>query len=263
MDTYWKRSGVHEIINSRYCSQNQNSAAVFLKPVTVARLFHNFILSPVYAMTSSRRLQRDPFVQLYTTYLDVRTKDQSQVKGTKKIVFRIYVHQENDRLYEVRFQISNDEELDFLYESTYDSQRFDKMKADQHLELDFSDFPNVVRQQIIALLREADVPGSERRYKVLWTEIPEIPEIDEEEDADDDGFLVIYERLEFSRPPIFSLRFTPCPIERSEAISQARYNEVTALLKALETEYRDAYRRVQRTAPNLLRGLKTDSDSAV
>jgi hypothetical protein len=220
------------------------------------------------------------YVQLYSTYLEVKTKDEARNKSRKTIVFRIYIQQTDDELTNVRFQISNDDQLEYLFEITYNKDTFATMKAHQHLELDFPDFPNVVRQQILAVLRETDVSEADRRYKVIFTDIDDRSPDDADDDYDDRNagpvaddapeeeeeeqrvtYFIVYEKLEFCRAQVFKFEFNPCKADRTAAISQARYDELTAKLKALETEYKDAYKRVQRTNPSVLKGFKTDLET--
>jgi phage-related protein len=226
------------------------------------------------------------YVQLYSADLQVKDKS-SQSDPLPNIVFRIYIHQENDELDSVRFQISKDNELDYLYEVTYDKAEFDGMKARQALDLEFEDFPNVVRQQIIEVRQtgetddfqrsSADSTGELKRrpFKVILTETdegePDEDELDEktggpalkqeEEDysAEEGGkYFIVYQKLEFCRAQIFKFQFTRATPERTAEISQARYNDLTAKLKAIETDYKDAYKRIQRTNPTILKGYKLD-----
>jgi hypothetical protein len=232
-------------------------------------------------MTKSGQAPTEPWAQLYSTDLSIKTKNAAGEKSTKRIVFRIYIRQASDELSEVRFQISNDDELEYLFEVMYNKSGFDTMKDRQHLDLEFADFPNVVRQQIIAVLREVDLSEADRRYKVIFTEIDDR----NPEDADDeyegpgaeeenvpDGapaadaeprvtYFIIYEKLEFCRAQVFKFGFNRCTPDDTKTISQSRYDELTTKLKALETEYKDAYKRVQRTNPAILKGFKTDQAS--
>jgi hypothetical protein len=209
----------------------------------------------------------DGHIQLYTTDLDVIIKEAPDAKSVRQIVFRIFIRQESDQLSSVRFQISSDDELDYLYEVTYTPATFEAMKARQRLDLDYADFPNVVRQQIIAVLRERALDRADQKLKVvLAAEDTAAPEdeydgAEEEEEAEAGRkFFVIYQRLDFCRVAIFKFEFEAVPAERAARVSQARYDDLAARLKALETEYKDVYKRVQRTAPAALAGFKADFD---
>jgi hypothetical protein len=221
-------------------------------------------------MTSSAEVQQG-YAQLYVTDLTVKVKDGTT--GTDvKIVFRIFIRQEDDLLTSVRFQISNDQELDFLYECTYDVDGFDGLKSRQGLELDFVDFPNVVRQQLATLVKQAEDRSDPQRFKAVFTsEDDKVSDEDdgyddraeeEEEDVNTGGsskkFFIIYQKLDFCRPQVFKFAFTKCALEKTSKISQARYDDLSNKLKALETEYKDIFKRIQRTNPKLLDTLPKD-----
>lgn len=207
------------------------------------------------------------FVPIYVTPLNLKLKNAQGEKELKEVVFKILVRQTDDILESVRFQIANDKELDFLYESTYDEQSFEAMKDRQHLEIDFSDFPNVVRQLVATIVKQDEANMEDGEYKASFKDRDE-PQSDEsgeeaspeEEDAGAGPgrkcFFIVYQRLEFCRVQIFKLVFTEAERERVQRISQARYDEVASKLKAVETEFKDIYKRIQRQAPKILADFK-------
>lgn len=206
------------------------------------------------------------FVPIYVTPLNLKLKNAADEKELKEVVFKILVRQTDDVLESVRFQIANDKELDFLYESTYDEESFNAMKDRQHLEIDFSDFPNVVRQLVATIVKQDEAQIEDGEYKASFKDKDE-PQSDEsgeeaneeEEAAGGQGrrcFFIVYQRLEFCRVQIFKLVFTEAERERVQRISQARYDEVASKLKAVETEYKDIYKRIQRQAPKILADFK-------
>jgi hypothetical protein len=212
------------------------------------------------------------YAQLFSTAVAVKVKEQER-REEVEVVFKILIKQEDDALQSVRFQISNDRELDFLFEVTYDEAGFSKLKQSQGLEIEFTDFPNVVRQQIVTLDKEAkkkkENPEELQRFKAVFTgeddkiaEEDDGYEPDEEEDVAGESpkknFLIVYQKLDFCRVQVFKFAFESCEITKASQISQARYDELSAKLKALETEYKDLLKRVQRTSPKLLDGLKLE-----
>jgi hypothetical protein len=208
------------------------------------------------------------YVQLLRTELRVKAKE-GDVHRYVEVVFKILLKQEEDTLQSVRFQLSNDQELDFLFEVTYDESGFSEVKRRQGLEVEFSDFPNVVHQQLVALVQQRK-DGSERpRFKAILTseddkawEEDDGYEADEEEEAGGEKkFLIIYQNLDFCRVQVFKFGFERCELRKTSRISQARYDELVAKLKSLETEYKDIFKRIQRTAPKLLEGLRTDGSA--
>jgi hypothetical protein len=162
-------------------------------------------------MASSGDVQ-EGYAQLYITTLTLKEKDGATGKDVD-IVFRIFIRQEEDLLTSVRFQISKDDELDFLYESTYDRDSFEELKSRQSLELDFVDFPNVVCQQLVRLVKPTNEPSEPQRFKAVFKS--EEDKGSEEDDGYDDRgeeeeedvetgesskkFFIIYQKLDFCR----------------------------------------------------------------
>jgi TATA-binding protein-associated factor Taf7 len=89
-------------------------------------------------------------------------------------------------------------------------------------------------------------------------------EEEEEEDVETEEsskkFFIIYQKLDFCRAQVFKFAFTKCDLQKTFKISQGRYDKISNKLKALETEYKDNLKPVQRTHPKLLDGLKEYED---
>jgi len=189
--------------------------------------------------------QSEGFARVYATTLSLKVD--GGVQST--VVFKILIRQQDDSLEAVRFQISKEDEIDYLYESSCNVSGFDTLRDEQRFEFEFGDFPNVIRQ-VLATVEKQD--GDDDRYKVVFRS----PEpVDEEEAAAGESdviVLTIWERLEFRKVPIVLLAFWKAEIERVKWISQSRYDEVAAELKAVETEYKDTCKRLQRQAPKVL-----------
>ena len=115
------------------------------------------------------------------------------------------------------------------------------------MDIEFNDFPNVVRQLVATIVRGEDFGAAESEYKASFKVHDDE---DEEEDKSDETkteeatkrFFIIYQKLEFCKVQICKLAFEECDIARVEKISQARYDEISAKLKAVETEFKDIYK---------------------
>jgi hypothetical protein len=98
---------------------------------------------------------------------------------------------------------------------------------------------------LAALVRQNDILLDAPRYKALFT-IDDVNsnhgEEEEEEEKGETNHFVIFDKQ----------------LERSNAVSQARYNEVLLKLKELETEYKNIYTRIQRQSPKLLSDYKQE-----
>lgn len=204
------------------------------------------------------------YVELYNHVLTLNTKGPENEKVPIEYVFKILVRQTDDVLESVRFQLSNNKDLDFLYESTYSEEEFNEMKQEQDLEIQFADFPNVIRQLINTCVKqdESDVEAKEKQFKVsLKDKDPESQEDDqdehnEEESSPETRYFLISQRLDFTSVIIFNLIFKRCEENRVERISQHRYDDLSKKLQAASTEYKDMLKRLQRQAPKILQGFK-------
>lgn len=208
------------------------------------------------------------FVSIYATTITLKFTNEEGDKAPEQTRFKIFVRQNDDVLEAVRFQLAKDDELNFLYECTYTEEDFEKMRDEQDLEIDFNDFPNVVRQLVATIVKSQELGMMKSEYKASFNDHDDPKSEDEEAEEDetkpeeDDGsvkrFFIVYQRLEFCKVPIFKLTFKECAIERIEKIAQARYDEIAAQFKAVDTEYKDIYKRIERQCKGLLVGLKID-----
>ncbi|OHT01761.1 hypothetical protein TRFO_31273 [Tritrichomonas foetus] len=216
----------------------------------------------------------DGYVPIYVTKLVLKLRKEGEEaeeaeKIPKETVFKIFVRQDNDVLESVRFQISDDKRLNFLYEADYDLDSFQSIKEEQELEIEFDDFPNVIRQLISTIIKQGTDELNEGDYKASFKDRLEDEENEDSENQEEeqDGesktrYLVISQRLEFCSVAIFTLVFHECDNARVEHISQYRYDEISQKLKAVETEYKDIYKRIQRQAPKLLQDYKPSTTEA-
>lgn len=206
------------------------------------------------------------YVVIFVTKLELKLKRDDTEENQKipyETVFKIYVKQNNDELESVLFELSDDKCLDFLFQSRYNKEKFEELKDEQNLEIEFDDFPNVIRQVITVINKQDPDDKSEGRYKVSFkaNEEQEPQDENEEEEAIDDRFLIISQYLEFCPVEIFKLTFERCSDELVHQISQSRYDEISQKLKAVQTEYKDILKRLQRQAPKILEDYKPDDEN--
>ena len=210
------------------------------------------------------------FIPIFVTKITLKLKKENGEENEKaphEIVFKIFVKQDNDVLNTVRFQLSDDKRLDFLYESDYDLDAFEAIKHEQNLEIEFDDFPNVIRQLITTIIKQGKDELDEGDYKVSFkdhvtNEDGDIEvEHDEEEGSLKVRYLIISQRLEFCSVEIFRLTFVECDNDKTERISQYRYDEIAQKLKEVQTEFKDTFKRIQRQDPKILRGYQLPTDN--
>ncbi|KAK8891212.1 hypothetical protein M9Y10_028418 [Tritrichomonas musculus] len=203
------------------------------------------------------------YVPIYATHIMLKFKSEQfdGQKILKDVVFKIFVLQDNDVLTSVRFQLSDDQELDFLYEADYDSERFEQIKQEQNLEIEFEDFPNVIRQLITTINNQGTDELEEGDYKLSFKdhdtsgEDQENNSVDQNEEEEEElkvRYFIISQKIEICVVEIFKLVFVECAGEKVQRISQSRYDEISAQLKLVDTELKDIKKRLQRQAPKLL-----------
>jgi hypothetical protein len=210
------------------------------------------------------------FVQIYAHALNFPVKRGTDPKAPQDLIFKILIFQHEDVLERVRFQLSDEEELGFLYEATYDVARFNGLKDADGLEFDFPDLANVVRQLLNELIKQADAGQDDPTYKAVFKidvppearDPPAEPQDEEEEEPGPANLFIISQLLNLRRVPLLTLEFDQCPPERSTAVSQARYNELVAKYKEIWTEYNDILKRLERQAPKTLQSFKPATDRA-
>lgn len=205
------------------------------------------------------------FVVIYVTKLNLKLKKDDNPENQKiqyETVFKIYVKQNNDELESVLFELSDDKRLDFLFRSVYDKEKFENLKEEQNLEIEFDDFPNVIRQVITVINKQDPDDKSEGKYKVSFKseESQEQEGDEEEEESFDSRYLIISQYLEFCPVEIFKLTFERCSEDIVQRISQSRYDEISQKLKAVQTEYKDIIKRLQRQAPKIYADLKKQEE---
>ena len=205
------------------------------------------------------------FIQIFSTNLELKLRfgegDESQ-KVPHVTVFKIFVRQDNDVLESVRFQLSDDKRLNFLYEADYNDEQFNAIKQEQGLEIEFDDFPNVIRQLVTTVTKQDNNELNEGDYKISFKEKngdDESQDSDQENEDEDETikrYFIISQKLEFCNVEIFKLVFHACDAGRIGLISQSRYNEISQKLKDIDREYKDIYKRLQRQAPKILSDFK-------
>ena len=164
-------------------------------------------------MTDNESELNEQYVPIYATHITLKFKSEEMgnQKVPRDVVFKIFVLQDNDILTSVRFQLSDDRELDFLYEADYDADRFNEIKEEQNLEIEFDDFPNVIRQLITTIKNQDPEELNEGDYKLSFkdhdtSEENASSELNEEEEEEEKKkYFIITQKIEIFDVEIFKL----------------------------------------------------------
>lgn len=208
------------------------------------RLFHIQIQIRMSGEESIASDLDEGYVPIYVTHVQLKIKKDGEngiEKYKKDAVFKIFVKQDDDVLNSVRLQLSDDQRLDFLYEADYGSEEFERLREEQQLEIEFDDFPNVIRKLMTTIIQQGDDTLNEGDYKIAF------------KDTDSDGIcLIISQKIDICTVEIFRLEFIQITGERVQKIAQSRFDDISKKLKAIEIEYKDTIKRIERQAPKLI-----------
>lgn len=166
---------------------------------------------------------------------------ESNESGTKAVWVRIFTKKgDNNKISEVRFEVMDDADLYFFYESVFDENTFNEMKDEDQLLINFSEFSNNVTE----LLNESESSDSQTQ----------ITFVQENNNTMTMEFLQI---LELKAVEIFKIKFIPSNPEFVQDQVQFRYNKIKELLKYKKEFLTEFDRQVQSKNPILARSLKS------
>lgn len=161
--------------------------------------------------------------------------------GTKAVWVRVFTKKgDNNKMSDVKFEVMDDADLYFFYESVFNNESFNKMKEEDQLLIDFSEFPN----NVMELLNESESSDSQTQ----------ITFVRENNNTMTMEFLQI---LELKAVEIFKLKFEPSNPEFVQDQVQFRYNKIKELLKYKKEFLTEFDRQVQSKNPILAKSLKS------
>ena len=184
------------------------------------------------------------FTQFFESKLSIIIGGYEEEIESNSVTISIYISQVEDDLDTVRFRLSDDNNLQFLYESDYNNETFSQMKEQQSLEIDFEDFPNVIRQVLEDIINEQSTGGE--NYGVVFNL----------EGDETQATLNITQKLDFCDTDIFIFDFFKCETDKILSVTQQRYDIIAEKAKKAETEYKDLLKRIQRQDANAIIGHK-------
>ncbi|KAK8900052.1 hypothetical protein M9Y10_002375 [Tritrichomonas musculus] len=174
----------------------------------------------------------------FRVYKDTSDSNES---GTKAVWVRVLTKKgDNNKMIQVKFEVMDDADLFTIYESVFNEQSFNEMKAEDQLLIDFQDFPNNVTE----LLNESESSDSQ-------TQITFVQEDDQSMTME---FLQI---LELKAVEIFKLKFIPSNEVFIQDQVQFRYNKIKEMLKYKKEFLTEFDRQVQSKNPILAKSLKS------
>ncbi|EAY10546.1 hypothetical protein TVAG_184480 [Trichomonas vaginalis G3] len=157
----------------------------------------------------------------------------------------VYLKQTDDEVDAIKIQLYSKDVLSFLYEGEMSKEDFETFKSEQELDIDFNDFPNILREVLGQINEDIEENGYNARL---------IP------DEENSCRLIIKQDLELCTTEIFNIKLTGAGNERIRKVSQTRYNELSKRDNALRTQYKDLIKRIRRPDPKILQDFKLSSE---
>jgi hypothetical protein len=144
----------------------------------------------------------------------------------------------SDPIESVRIELSNESDLFFLFEATYDSESYNDLRGAQDLTVDFADFPPALTDIFTA----AAVRDGE--FKLQFTD-------------DGEPMLTVQQGLKFKTVNVFSLHFNRPSDETVKNRIQMRYHEVRAQLAGVRENLNNVYAMLKIKNPSVLKQVTT------
>ena len=154
--------------------------------------------------------------------------------------FKIITISNDDKLDEVRVEISCDSDLFLYFEARYPRAAFVELKSSQNLTIEFEEFADMLIESLTQNVKNKE------EYECEFVE-----------SSDTEGILSFKQKLKFKSVDIFALKFEASTNEFVKAQIQYRFNTVHTDLKIARTELGDLYSMLKIKNPTVLKQMRT------
>ena len=148
---------------------------------------------------------------------------------------------ENQKLTEVRFELFNDDDIDFLYESSVAANEYDSFKEENQLTIPFEQFSNSVKSLLENSVKNAQ--DYECRFEFS----------DDKESAS----IKFFQKLRLRKVEIFELTFGKSDPEFIKDHAQARFNRYKNELSQKKNEYDRIIGKIAAKNPSIAERIDT------
>ena len=148
---------------------------------------------------------------------------------------------ENKKLTEVRFELFNDDDIDFLYDSSVAANEYDQFKQENQLTIPFEQFANSVK----SLLENSVKNPTDYECKFAF--------------SDEGATISFFQKLRLRKVEIFELAFTKSDPEFIKDQAQSRFNRYKFELSQKKAEYDRIISKICERNPSIAERI----DSAV
>lgn len=154
---------------------------------------------------------------------------------------------EDSVLNEVRFELFDDENIDFLYECSLTQEEYEEFKSSNQLTIPFDNFANSVQVLLENSVKKAD------EFECRFAENAE----------DETASIKFYQKLRLRKVDIFGLDFHRSVKEFIEAQAQSRFNRLKNELSHKRREYNEIIKKIQSKNPTIAKRLIKSVENAV
>lgn len=171
-----------------------------------------------------------------------------QINGVNKIYrTRVLTNTLEDSLQDVRVELFDDENIDFLFESSIAANEFDDFREQNQLSIKYEQLA-----QSIADLFEKSVKNP-KEISIRFTF----------SDNSEEATIKFFQKLRLRSIEIFSLTFTKSEKEFIEAQAQARFNHYKNDLMIKKRQYEDLLGKIEAKNPTLAKRIRKGVEDAM
>ncbi|OHT06542.1 hypothetical protein TRFO_25432 [Tritrichomonas foetus] len=163
---------------------------------------------------------------------------------SRVVRIRIMTYRDDMVLKQIRLEILDDSDLYFFVESIFDEEKFEQMKNDAQLLIDFDSFPEEIRD----LIEDSQINDSESQIVFI-------------EENDGSGVMEFLQILELKSVEVFKINFVPSDPEFIQLQVQYRFNQLYGQLAKNKAILHEFNKQLQSKNPILLKSINTPSKS--
>jgi len=168
----------------------------------------------------------------------------------KNVIYRtriLNLYVDNNQLSEVRFELFNDDDINFLYDSSLTANEYEQFQKENQLTIKFEGFG----QSVQTLLENSVKNPKEYECKFTFSEDKETASIE------------FFQTLRLRKVEIFGLQFHRSEKEFIEAQAQYRFNKYKSELEKKKREYDEIIRKIEAKNPSIAKRIVDAVDKTI
>ncbi|KAK8890415.1 hypothetical protein M9Y10_035191 [Tritrichomonas musculus] len=173
--------------------------------------------------------------------LDFRNSENHETLD-RVVRLRVMTYKEDTILKQMKFEILDDSDLYYFVESILNEEKFDQLKKENQLNIDFDSFPDEIR----FMLDDSQTTGGET--KVIFIE-----------ENDGSGIMQFSQALDLKSVEVLKLNFDLVDPEFIQKQVQYRFDQMRAFLDKNKAILAEFNRQMQSKSPILLKSINNPS----